>query len=399
MDRFDTLIIGGGAAGITAAISAGRKGASVVLCEKMPQLGKKILASGNGRCNLLNEKLDSYCYNPAAQDFVKQVFAAFGKANIANFFKELGLEVYSENNRIFPVTKQSSSVLKVLEMELKKLRVGIELNFEAVDISCSKKGFAVKSKSDRTIESSNLIIACGGKTYPALGSDGSSYGFAKRFGHSIIEPVPSAVPVVTKDRICHLLQGQKISAAALSIIDGKVANEAAGEILFTKYGLSGTAILDVSRDISVAINREKKKDVAVSIDMVPFMDRGKLRLELEKRTGKGIDSAHRAVEDILAGILPNKFGTALKDLFSGCDCNAIARALKDRRFKITGTRGWNEAEFTAGGIDVSEVKETLESKLKEGLYFAGESLDVDGKRGGYNLAWAWASGFIAGIRG
>jgi predicted Rossmann fold flavoprotein len=400
MDRFDTLIIGGGAAGITAAISAGRKGASVVLCEKMPQLGKKILASGNGRCNLLNEKLDSYCYNPAAQDFVKSVFAAFGKADIANFFKELGLEVYSENNRIFPVTKQSSSVLKVLELELKKLRIGIELNFEAVDISCSKNGFIVRSKSGRTIESSNLIIACGGKTYPALGSDGSSYGFAKRFGHSIIEPVPSAVPVVTKDRICHLLQGQKISAAALSIIDGKVTNEATGELLFTKYGLSGTAILDVSRDISVAINREKKKDVAVSIDMVPFMDREKLKLELEKRTEKGIGSAHRAVEDILAGILPNKFGTALKDLFSGCDCNAIAGALKDRRFKITGTRGWNEAEFTAGGIDVSEVKkETLESKLKEGLYFAGESLDVDGKRGGYNLAWAWASGFIAGLRG
>ena len=395
MDNLDTLIIGGGAAGITAAISAGCKGASVVLCEKMPQLGKKILTSGNGRCNLLNDKLDSYCYNPAAQDFVKSVFAAFGKADIENFFKELGLEVYSENNRIFPVTKQSSSVLKVLEMELKRLRVGIELNFEAVDISCSKKGFAVKSKSDRTIESSNLIIACGGKTYPALGSDGSSYGFAKWFGHSIIEPVPSAVPVVAKDRICHLLQGQKISAAALSIIDGNVTNEATGEILFTKYGLSGTAILDVSRDISVAINREKKKDVAVSIDMVPFMDRGKLKLELEKRTGKGLDA-----EDILTGILPNKFGTALKDLFSGCDCNAIAGALKDRRFKITGTRGWNEAEFTAGGIDVSEVKkETLESKLKEGLYFAGEILDVDGKRGGYNLAWAWASGFIAGLRG
>ncbi len=395
MDRFDTLIIGGGAAGITAAISAGRKGASVVLCEKMPQLGKKILTSGNGRCNLLNEKLDSYCYNPAARDFVKPVFAAFGKSDIANFFKELGLEVYSENNRIFPVTKQSSSVLKVLEMELKKLRIEIELNFEAVDISCSEKGFTVQSKSGRTIESGNLIIACGGKTYPALGSDGSSYGFAKRFGHCIIEPVPSAVPLVAKDRICHLLQGQKISAAALSIIDGNVTNEAAGEILFTKYGLSGTAILDVSRDISVAINREKKKDVAVSIDMVPFMDREKLKSELEKRTEKGIDA-----EDILTGILPNKFGTALKDLFSVCDCNAIAGALKDRRFKITGTRGWNEAEFTAGGIDVSEVKkETLESKLKEGLYFAGESLDVDGKRGGYNLAWAWASGFIAGLSG
>jgi predicted Rossmann fold flavoprotein len=269
----------------------------------------------------------------------------------------------------------------------------VELNFEAVDISGSKGGFLVKSRSGAAVECARLVIACGGRTYPALGPDGSAYRFAKQFGHSIIEPAPSAVPLVAKDAICHLLQGQKISAGAKGMVGGRVTAKAAGDLLFTKYGLSGSVILDVSRDISVAVNREGRKDAAVLIDMVPFMSMEKLKLELERRLEKGL-----AAEDMLTGILPDKFGRALKDLFGGRDAGVIAGGLKERRFKVAGTRGWNEAEFTSGGIDVNEVEEkTLESRLKKGLYFAGEILDVDGERGGYNLAWAWASGFTAGL--
>jgi hypothetical protein len=218
------------------------------------------------------------------------------------------------------------------------------------------------------------------------------YDIARQFGHTIIEPIPSAVPLVVKDNLCHFLQGQRISAATASIIDGKKSAVVKGELLFTKYGLSGTCILDISEEISIAVNRHHKKDVFVAVDMVPFMDREQLKKQLIKR-----QKAATSPDEILAGILPNKLSFALRDLFDKGDVDAVVAVLKERLFKVTGTKSWNEAEFTAGGIEVNEVNSaTLESKLHKGVYFAGEVLDVDGRRGGYNLSWAWASGFVAG---
>lgn len=392
MGRNSTAIIGGGAAGIVAAISAKRKGNSVIICDRMPRIGKKILASGNGRCNLLNEKLDESFYNSSARNLIRSVFARFGKDSIINFFKDLGLELYSEGSRIFPVTNQSSSVLKVLEMEVNRLSVPVELNFDAARISHHSDKFIVTSKNNKNIECEKLIIAGGGKSYPALGSDGSCYKLAQNLGHRIITPVPTAVPIVVKDSLCHFLQGQRIQGAVKVIIDGKETCESSGDLLFTKYGLSGTSILDVSDEISIAINKQNKKDVRISLDMVPFMKKDVLKSEIAKR----IDLKIRP-EELLVGILPNKFGPAFKDLFSKWNAETIVRALKNNLFNVTGTRSWNEAEFTSGGVDTNQIKEsTLESKLVKGLYFAGEVLDVCGRRGGYNLAWAWASGFVAG---
>jgi predicted Rossmann fold flavoprotein len=195
-----------------------------------------------------------------------------------------------------------------------------------------------------------------------------------------------------KDNLCHFLQGQRIFAAAYGVIDGKKSEAVNGELLFTKYGLSGTCILDISEEISVAVNRQHKKNVFVAVDMVPFLDRAQLKQQLIKRK-KEIAST----DEILAGILPNKLSAALKSLFDHGDIDAAVDSLKDHRFPVTGTKSWNEAEFTNGGINVNEVETgTLESKLHKGIYFAGEILDVNGKRGGYNLSWAWASGFIAG---
>ena len=376
MKRYDAAIIGGGAAGITAAIGAKRKGRSSVICEKMPRLGKKILISGGGRCNLSNEDLNEAHYNAPARDIVKAVFSRFGGGDIRNFFDGLGLKMRSEEGRIFPVTDQASSVLKVLELELERLAVDVELNFDVSDISGSSDGFAIRSSAGKTVSCGALIMACGGKAYPALGSDGSGYALAKQFGHSIIEPVPSAVSLVVKDRLCHMLQGQRICAKIRGIVGGRKVSEASGELLFTKYGLSGTAILDISAELSIAINRDKNEDVWVECDLVPFMEEEKLAERLGLKAG-------------LVGILPNKF----EDPFKG----SSAAELKGRRFRVLATRGWNEAEFTAGGIDTKEVREgTLESKLRKGLYFAGEILDVDGRRGGYNLTWAWASGMVTG---
>ena len=389
---FEVAVLGGGASGIVAAISAKREGSSVVICERLSRMGKKILASGNGRCNLLNEELSELSYNPASRPLVKSIFSKFGKSGILDLFKGLGLHTYSEAGRIFPFTNQSSSVLKVLETELKRLSVPVEFDFEAKDINDTKDGFLISSKSGHHILCGKLIMAAGGKSYPSLGSDGSCYKFAETFGHRIIDPAPSAVPLLAKDPLCHLLQGQKIFASAKATINGKTGVGISGDVLFTKYGLSGTAILDISRAVSIALNRKEKKAVTVVLDMVPFMDDLLLKEELANRLKRGISG-----EELIAGILPNKFGPSLEDILKTKDTSLIVKGLKSKKFNITGTRGWNEADFTAGGVDTAEVNDgTLESKIKKGLYFSGEILDVDGCRGGYNLAWAWASGFVAG---
>lgn len=228
---------------------------------------------------------------------------------------------------------------------------------------------------------------------PASGSDGGIYEIARQLGHTIIPPAPAAVPLQVNDKLCHFLQGQRISASAWSVIDGKPGKAVPGELLFTKYGLSGTCILDVSRAISVALNRDNRTQVFVAVDMVPNMGEEQLKNELVKRL-----KARQAPEEVLVGMLPNKLSWALKDIFTGGSVEAAAHRLKAARFKVAGTRGWNEAEYTAGGVSLEEVSPaTLESKLNKNVHFAGEILDVDGERGGYNLAWAWASGFVAGM--
>lgn len=392
MEKFNTLIIGGGAAGIAAAISAKRRGRSVAVCDRMARIGKKVLASGNGRCNLLNERLDESFYNPPARGLVRSIFEKFGKEDILNLFKALGLETYSEDGRVFPRTNQSSSVMKVLELELARLSVPIELNFEVKGISHSQGKFKVTSKAGKSIECEKLIVAAGGRSYPALGSDGSCYRIAADLGHKIVEPVPAAVPIVLKERLCHLLQGQKITASVKAIINQKAVCESGGDLLFTNYGLSGTAILDISEEISIAINRRKISDVLVSVDMVPFMDKEEMEQEISRRIKN-----RWKTEDLLAGILPNKFHFVFEGKEAGHDAGMIVGAVKSRIFKVVETKRWNEADFTAGGVDTKYVKPgILESTVVKGLYFAGEILDVCGKRGGYNLAWAWASGFVAG---
>jgi predicted Rossmann fold flavoprotein len=280
-------------------------------------------------------------------------------------------------------------------MELHRLSVPLELNFDCTSLAFSGSGITLSSRSGAQIECHKVIITGGGKAYPALGSDGSTLELAHRLGHTLLEPVPAAVPLVVKDSLCQLLQGQRISAAARSVVDGQLGQEARGELLFTQYGLSGTCILDVSEDISLALHRHKKSGVMVSVDLIPFLDKTALEDELKRRQQR-----HWLPEEMLIGLLPNKLCSAFKGLFVGQSLSEAVASLKDRRFKVAGTRGWNEAEFTAGGINVNEINpRTLESRIRPGVYLAGEVLDVNGKRGGYNLAWAWASGFVAGQTG
>lgn len=393
MQKYSPIIIGGGPAGMISAISSKRSGGNPIILERMPKPGKKLLISGGGRCNLLNENLDESYYNSYARPLVNSVFSKFGKNDIKSFFDELGLKLYSEGGRIFPVTNQASSVLKVLEIELSRQSIPLELNFEVFKITHSEKDFEVISKNNKKIQSQKIIIAGGGKTYPALGSNGNAYELARSFGHNIIEPVPAEVPLVVKHHFCHLLQGQKVFSKVKSIVDGKESEPLDGELLFTKYGLSGPAILGISSLVSIAINRSHKKDVKVSVDLVPFLSKEEMEKEIAKRRKKGIHE-----NDILSGILSNKLSSTLGSVIKDKIPSDAAKAIKNIIFDVSGTRGWNEADFTYGGVDVSEIKESsLESKLIKNLYFAGEITDVGAKKGGYNLAWAWASGFVAGL--
>jgi len=397
--RFDVAVVGGGAAGLVSAISASRRGGAVAVCDRMPRLGKKILITGGGRCNLLNENLSPVFYTSGNPDLVASVFARFGKEDIRDFFRGLGLVTYSENGRLFPATNQASSVLKVLELEVRRLGVTVQLNFEAVSIERTGLSFTVKATDGRTLEARSVILAGGGKAYPALGSNGSGYRLAREFGHGLISPVPSAVPLLVKDKMCHVLQGQKLRAAATGLAGARPAAVAEGEVLFTQYGLSGTAVLDVSESLSIALNREGETNAALVLDLVPFLTRDRLAAEFLRRMKAGWTDG-----DLAAGILPDKFSGLIPGLLSGGNergekaAAGLAADLKEKRFSVHGTRGWNEAEFTCGGLDGRQVNPgTLESKFQKGLYFAGEILDVQGGRGGYNLAWAWASGFVAGL--
>jgi predicted Rossmann fold flavoprotein len=388
-----TVVVGGGAAGILAAISKARRGEPVVICEKNARLGRKILATGNGRCNLLNDFLDASCYNQSARGLVREVFAHFGKDEILTFFREIGLHTYSQEGRIFPVTNQAASVLSVLELELHRLVVPVEYGFNCTAVSFQDEQITVSSGTGKHIACRKVILTGGGKTYPTFGADGSIYTIARNLGHTIVAPIPSAVPLVVKDPWCQILQGQRVTARARAIIDDQIMAEAAGEVLFTKYGLSGTCILDISGEVSEALNRRRLSPVTVTLDLVPFLEEAQLHDELRHRQQTGFPAG-----EMLAGLLPEKFNLALQPLLAAGDLAAVLRNLKARAFSVTGTRGWNEAEFTRGGVDVSEVApETLSSKLHRSFYFAGEVLDVDGRRGGYNLAWAWASGYVAGL--
>lgn len=403
--RFDLAVVGAGAAGLVAASSAARRGAKVVLLERLPRAGKKLLATGGGRCNILNDGLAAESFSSTDPAVVASVLGRFGAREIRSYFEGLGLRLHADQDgRVYPATNQAASVLKVLDLERDRLGVGLETGFEAVQVSGRAGGFTIAAADGRTVAAVSVVLAGGGRSYPALGSNGSCYELARSLGHRIVPPVPSAVPLVVKDRMCHLLQGTRLRARVVALIGGRAGQAAEGELLFTAYGLSGPAILDVSESASLALNREGRGDVAVTVDLAPSMAEADLAAALAARL-----RADWPERDLLAGILPEKFALVVPQLLAEADRSGaaqnpsagaarLAAALKARVFPVLGTRGWNEAEFTAGGVDAREVEpRTLGSKLRTGLYLAGEVLDVQGGRGGYNLGWAWSSGFVAGL--
>jgi predicted Rossmann fold flavoprotein len=404
-DDRDLAVVGAGAAGLVTAISAARRGASVTVLERLPRIGKKLLATGGGRCNLLNERLTAAAFTATDPGLVPSILGRFGGPEIRAFFEGLGLHLQTdEAGRVYPATNQAASVLKVLELEAERLGVGIEIRFEVDRIESAAGRFRIGAADGRKVEARRVVLAGGGRSYPALGSNGSCYDLAASFGHRIVKPVPSAVPLLVKAPMCHFLQGQRMRVRIESRVGGETRQEAVGELLFAQYGLSGTAVLDVSESLSIAMNRDGRRDTSVVVDFFPFISEKEAAAELARRL-----AACWAPKDLVSGLLPEKFSLFLPQLLAEVaddpgkrldaeSARKLAFLLKAREFQVQGTRGWNEAEFTSGGVDAREVGPgTLESKLRPGLYFAGEVLDVQGGRGGFNLAWAWASGLVAGL--
>jgi predicted Rossmann fold flavoprotein len=421
--QYDVIIIGGGAAGIMAAISAKKHHPdySVAILDRTFALGRKILVAGAGRCNVTNINLDKSAesrYYGASHDFVKSVFEQFTYDQIVEFFDELGIELYVERKtqigKLFPVTDQAKTVTNLLEDELNRLGVEIFLNTEVSSVQRQGEDFVLKAKKiennvpvggDLTFTSEYLVLSAGGKTYPALGSNGSGYILAESLGHRIIGPVPSALPLVGKNPISQEANGTKMEIEVTSIIDGKEVKTTADDVMFTQYGLSGPAILNVSREISIQLNRYNKGSILVRLNFFPGKTEGETLTMLKDRW---IRRPNQSVEMSLNGLLAPKLPPVLLKILhipankhvsqlTEKEQESLARLLSNYKVAITETRGWNEAEFTAGGVDTLEVKTgTLESSKVPHLYFAGEILDVDGDVGGFNLSWAWSSGFVVG---
>lgn len=402
----NVLIIGGGAAGIIAAIAAKRAGAEVTILEKNSRIGRKILATGNGRCNLTNVNIDISRYHGKHPEFIYGPLSRFDYYRTIDFFEDLGIaHKVEDEGKVFPISNQASSVLDVLRYELEGIDVNIVCDAEVIDLTKKENNkFMAVTKDGRTFKAHKVIITAGGKASPDLGSNGSGYELARRLGHRIIEPFPALVQLRLSAKFLKQIQGIKFEGDAEIIADDGVVRTEKGEILFTDYGISGPPILQLSRKASEHLQRGER--VYIKVALVNFLTRDELENLLISRFQRG---AKKPLSFNFVGFLNKKLVPVVLKEAGISDINKpsasvtagerkrIVDILQDWRFEVTGTNPWPSAQVTAGGIDVGELEgKTMESKLVPGLYFAGEIIDIDGDCGGYNLQWAWSSGFIAG---
>ncbi|HQC70333.1 MAG TPA: NAD(P)/FAD-dependent oxidoreductase [Sedimentibacter sp.] len=396
-------VIGGGASGLTAAIAAARNGAEVTICEKLNRVGKKILATGNGRCNYTNMNLSKECYHSNNLNFVDEVMKFFNLDKTLVFFEDLGILPYvDESGKVYPNSLQASSVLDVLRYELKRLNVKEVTDFNVTALRKSKDKFSIIGND--TITADRVILATGGKASPQLGSDGKGYELAKSLGHEIIEPFPALVQLKLSGKYFKRIAGIKFDGIVKAYAGDRLIREEEGEILFTDYGISGPPILQVSRKVIEELNKKNKP--FLNIDMFPGYSKLKLYDILQDRFRR---INYKTIEESMIGFINKKlipvvfYEAGFEDLNKICgklnkkEIYKIIDILKEWKFEVIGHNSWQQAQSTAGGIKLSEVNpKTLESLKVKGLYFAGEILDVDGDCGGFNLQWAWSSGYTAG---
>lgn len=390
---WDVIVIGGGMSGLVSAIEVKRNypEMQVAVFERLDRVGKKILATGNGRCNLDNIKADEKDYN--APHFVKHVLDEYTPQSNIDFWETLGLKVIlDEDGRVYPRSNSSQSVLDLLRLEIEKLN--IKVIYESVSNITKNKYFKVNNE-----EAKRVILSAGGASSPKQGSDGSGFKLAEKLGHKITPLYPSLVQITTETKDVKQLKGIRVKGKLTLTENEKTVGESSGEILFADYGLSGIATMDLSRFL------KNYKRATIYLDMMLDLSEKEIVSYLFKIKNS---SPEMQTENLLIGVLPKQIGKViLKKLninlgekiknLSKKDFENIAYLLKNFPFNVTGTKGYDFSQVTSGGVSLTEIDPvTLMSKKVDNLYFCGEILDVDSHCGGYNIHWAVSSGRCVG---
>ena len=400
--NYDVIVIGGGPAGMFSAITAATRGAKVLLLERNDRLGKKLLITGKGRCNVTNNcDLQEVMQNiPRNGRFLYSALTAYPPSAVMDFFEKNGCALKTERgNRVFPVSDKAVSVLDCLRRLLKQN--GVTVVNERVREITAQDGVVTGVRTDaKHYEASKVILATGGVSYPATGSTGDGYAIAKALGHTIIPQEGSLVPLETAGEDCPDMQGLSLRNVAVKLVNekNKVLFKDFGELLFTHFGVSGPTVLSASAHL--------KGTCKLIIDLKPALDEGKL----DARILRDLEMyQNRSIENALTDLLPRSMipvvlrrleiePTLQANSLTKVQRRAMVALLKAFSLDITGKRPVAEAIITSGGIKVSEVDpKTMQSKLAEGLYFAGEVLDCDAYTGGFNLQIAWATAYVAGL--
>lgn len=396
----EVIVIGGGAAGMMAAITAAKLKNRVTVLERAERLGRKLAVTGNGRCNLTNINMSPEHYH-GQREFVASVLNGFNLKRTLSFFRRLGLITVSEpSGRVYPHSDQAGSVVDVLRFALSALKVNVITSCTVSDIATSGGTFVVQTDTG-PFKADKLIVTCGGAAGTRAGGSRLGYELITGLGHSCTRLYPSLVQIKTENKYTRPLKGVRADASVMVLSHGRTVSSSFGEVQFTDYGLSGPAIFDVSRSITTG-----GSGLLVKLDLMRELTRDDLKEIIESRLGSGL-----TMENLLTGTLHNKLGrtvlsrlgyslSAPVSMLSHDDIVSISNMIKSYELPVTGSLGMDGAQVTAGGIPVEEFNPmTLESRIVPGLFAAGEILDVDGDCGGYNLQWAWSSGHLAGLLG
>jgi predicted Rossmann fold flavoprotein len=399
------IVVGGGAAGLVAAISARRLGARVTLLERNPRVGKKLLVTGNGRCNYTNTGASVDCYCEQDPDFPAGALGQFDVEQTIRFFEKLGVaHRVEECGKVFPMSDQASSVLDLLRYEVADSGVEVVCEAFVQKIGPGPEKLRLELKNGRVVEGDRVILATGGRAMPASGSDGNGYDLARALGHQIVECFPALVQLKLKGTFFNQVEGVKVLGRAAVLCRGEVLASDRGDLIFTNYGISGPPILQISRRAGELLRDHRQ--AVLRLTLIDSMSNEELRDYLTRRfrnmPGKIVDfSLVGLINKRLIPVIWKEAGIStlqrpVQDLETQ-EIAQLANILTDWQLEIVGNTSWPNAQVTAGGVDTGEIDSyTMESKLVRGIYFAGEMIDVDGPCGGYNLQWAWSSGYVAG---